>query len=125
MLRIPYAINIAILVPVCLSLARERGRPRLATFQGKVENSEGLRWLLFSLWTAILLGSIAGLFEPVRLAPLLAVQIIYKAIWLLAFVLPLARTRGLTAVPWGITSSFIFIVLVWPYFFLTAWHTGT
>lgn len=124
MLQLPYALNILILVPVCWSLARDRGRPMLDTFQGKLENSDGLRWLLFSLWTAILLGSIAGLFEPVRMAPLLAVQIVYKSLWLLLFIRPLARARGLAAVPWGITGVFLVIVLVWPYFFLAAWRAG-
>lgn len=125
MLELPYALNILILVPVCLSLARHDGGANLEVLERKVANSDGLRWLLLSLWTTILLGSVVGLFEPVRMAPLLAVQIVYKSIWLLTFILPLARAEGLAAIPRAITAVFVFIVLVWPFFFVAAWRAGS
>lgn len=116
MLKVPYALNILILVPVCWSLASGTA----GVFQGKVTDSDGLRWLLFSLWSAILLGSVVGLFEPVRMAPLLGVQIVYKALWLALFVWPLWRAGGTAAIPLGITAVFIFIVVVWPWFLWAA-----
>ncbi len=120
LLQLPYALNILILVPVCVSLARHDGGPTIEVFERKVSDSAGLRWLLFSLWTAILLGSVVGLFEPVRMAPLLAVQVVYKLIWLLTFILPVARARGLAAIPRAITLVFLVIVLVWPFFLVAA-----
>ncbi len=116
MLRIPFAINILILVPVCWAMATTRDGGLASVFEAKVAPSEGLRIIVWSMWVAILLGSFAGLVWPQRMLPMLAVQIVYKSLWLLLFAWPLYRAGGWAAVPGGITASFMFIVLVWPFF---------
>lgn len=65
--------------------------------------------------------SVFGLFMPVLFAPLLLVQIIYKALWLTLFVLPLVLA-GKPA-PWGIASIFAAIVLTYPFVLWRAWSS--
>lgn len=114
MLQIPYALNILILVPVCAGMFAGRGP--LTVFEGKVAPSAGLEWLVGSLWLSILAGSLLGLFWPRQMAPLLAMQVLYKAIWLATFVAPLAGKSGWQAVPAGISLCFAGIVAAWPVF---------
>lgn len=115
LLRIPFALNIVILVPVVWSmLASPAGT--VSTFEGKVPESDGLRLLVASLWFGILVCSALALIWPKQFIPLLTLQVIYKATWLAVFVLPLLRDGGWAAVPQGIASVFFFIVLVWPLF---------
>ena len=109
-LRIAYIANIAILAPVVPAMLF--GAPRGHLFGGDVADSEGLRILVGALWASILLASMAGLVWPQPFWPLLAIQIVYKALWLGLFVLPLWTSGG--AVPWGIAAIFAFIVAVWP-----------
>lgn len=111
-LQIPYALNIAILVPVCLAMFTGRGQG--AVFQGAVSASHGLELLVASLWLSILAASAAGLFLPRLFAPLLAMQVVYKLTWLLAFVVPTAAEKA--RVPTGIAACFAGIVLTWPVF---------
>ncbi|MEM9733308.1 MAG: hypothetical protein AAF903_07460 [Pseudomonadota bacterium] len=81
-------------------------------FGPSVSEEPGLRLLVASLWSAILLSSVAGLVWPSFSAPLLIVQIIYKTIWLVMFVYPLWRAGA--AYPTGPAWVFIVIVLTYP-----------
>lgn len=114
-LLLPYIFNILILVPIGLMtlLGGERGG-QLAS-QGKFSESEGFRTILGSLWTAILIGSVLGLVYPISMSPLLLIQIIYKAIWLLVFVLPRLLSGRRKEVPWGIALTFFVIVISYPW----------
>ena len=111
----PYIFNILVLVPIALMtlLGGERGG-RLAS-QGKFQESEGFRTILGSLWTAILIGSVLGLFWPVPMSPLLLIQVIYKTLWLLVFVLPRLLGGRMGDVPWGISLTFLVIVVSYPW----------
>ena len=119
-LRIPYALNIAILAPVCWAMFSGRGQALV--FEGAFADAAapGLELLLGSLWLAILLGSLAGLVAPAVMAPLLMLQIVYKAAWLIAFVAP-ALARG-APVPAGISLCFAAIVVLWPLFLWAAYR---
>ena len=112
-LQAAYLANIVILVPVCWAMLS--GPTTGGVFEGKVAESDGLRLLVGSLWTAILIASIAGLVWPLVFAPLLLVQIVYKALWLALFILPLVRAGE--AYPAGITAVFVAIVLSYPFLF--------
>lgn len=116
LLRLAYASNIVILVPVVWSMFFSGGTDNV--FQGQVTDSEGLRFLVASLWLAILLCSLGGLAAPVLFAPLLVVQIIYKSVWLATWVWPNRHDPG---IPLGISVIFLLIVLVWP---LLLWFSG-
>lgn len=119
MLRLPYVLNILILVPVCWAMYAGSGR--LTVFEGKVSWSDELAGLVAAFWTAILVASLAGLVWPRLFVPLLLVQVIYKTLFLAIFVVPLARQGGLNAVPLGITVSFALIVLTYPMAIWWAW----
>lgn len=114
-LLLPYAFNIIVLVPIGLMtlLGGERGG-QLAS-QGKFPESEGFRTILGSLWTAILIGSVLGLFYPIPMSPLLLIQVIYKTLWLLVFVLPRLLSGRRSEVPWGIALTFFVIVVSYPW----------
>lgn len=121
MLRFAYAVNILMLLPVCLAMATSRDGGIATVFEGKVVASDGLRTIVFGMWTAILLASAAGLVWPERFVPLLALQVIYKTIWLATFAWPLYRAGGWAAVPQGVTACFLFIVCVWPFILWRHW----
>jgi hypothetical protein len=113
LLKIAYAANILILVPVVHAMFFGRGVSDV--FAGRVDESLGLRLLVACLWSAILLGSIAGLCWPRFFAALLPVQIVYKSLWLALFIVPLAQRSGWDAVPKGISLTFLIIVLTYPF----------
>ncbi|RVT40262.1 hypothetical protein [Sphingobium algorifonticola] len=112
-LKIAYAANILILVPVCYAMLSGPGGTG-QVFQGQVTESAGLRLLVGSLWAAILMASVGGFWAPAFFAPLLLIQIAYKALWLALFVLPLLVSGQSAAVPWGITLVFAAIVMTYP-----------
>jgi hypothetical protein len=120
LLLLPYAFNIIVLVPIGLMtlLGGERGG-QLA-YQGKFTESEGFRTILGSLWTAILIGSVLGLLYPIPMSPLLLIQVIYKTLWLLVFVLPRLLSGRSNEVPWGISLTFFVIVVSYPW--VIPWH---
>jgi len=113
-LLLPYIFNILVLIPVGLTpFGGAAGR--LLVFQGKLPEGAGIRTISGSFWTVIVIGSVIGLFHPVSMSPLLLIQVIYKSIWLVVFVVPLlVRGQG-NAVPWGIAGTFLFIVLTYPW----------
>ena len=114
-LLLPYAFNILVLIPVGLTTLFGGERGGRLVFQGKFPESAGIRTILGSLWTAILIGSFIGLIHPVAMSPLLLIQVIYKMLWLVVFVLPLLlRGRG-SDVPWGVAGTFLVIVLTYPW----------
>jgi hypothetical protein len=114
-LKIAYAANILILVPVCWGMFAGGGVSTV--FEGRVDESVGLRLLVGSLWSAILLASVAGLFWPTFFAPVLLIQIFYKSLWLAIFVLPLIIGGQLERVPAGISLSFLIIILTYPFIY--------
>jgi hypothetical protein len=112
LLLIPYFANIAILVPVALGSLTGL----LPISGGHFPESAGWRTITGSLWTGILVCSVAGLFHPTVFAPILVLQVIYKAVWLVFYVLPrLNNAETRQEIHWGIASSFTFIVILYPF----------
>ena len=114
-LLLPYIFNIFVLIPIGLLtlLGGEKGG-QLAC-QGKFPESEGFRTILGSLWTAILIGSVLGLFFPITMSALLLIQVIYKTLWLLVYAMPRILIQRSSEVPWGIASTFLVIVVSYPW----------
>lgn len=111
LLLIPYVANIVILVPVALGTLTGL----LPLSRGHFPESAGWRTITGSLWTAILVCSIAGFFNPIVFAPILFLQVIYKSIWLIFYVLPrLKDENSRKEIHWGITVSFLLIVIFYP-----------
>jgi hypothetical protein len=115
LLLLAYVFNIVILVPVGLMslLGGPEGQRRL--FQGKYPESAGIRTILGSLWTALLIGSVIGLFYPVSMSPLLLIQVIYKTLWWLVFVVPRLASGRSREVHWGSAGIFLFMLLAYPW----------
>ena len=55
------------------------------------ESWEPLAWIAFSFWAALSVLALLGLRYPLKMLPLLLLQMLYKTIWLLAVALPLWR----------------------------------
>ena len=115
LLHLPYIFNIIVLIPIGLLtlLGGEKGG-QLAC-QSKFPESEGFRTILGSLWTAILIGSVLGLFFPITMSALLLIQVIYKSLWLLVYAIPRMLKQGSNEVPWGIASTFLVIIVSYPW----------
>ena len=115
LLHLPYIFNIIVLIPIGLLtlLGGEKGG-QLAC-QSKFPESEGFRTILGSLWTAILIGSVLGLFFPITMSALLLIQVIYKSRWLLVYAMPRMLKQGSNEVPWGIASTFLVIIVSYPW----------
>jgi hypothetical protein len=105
-----YIANILILVPVCAGMIAGGGVS--SVFEGKVAESDGLRLMVASLWLGILVASFAGLRWPAFFAPVVLIQIVYKALWLGLFIMP--KLAAGMPVPAGITTVFAAIVLAYP-----------
>ncbi len=113
-LLLPYIFNIIVLIPIGLLtlLGGEKGG-QLAC-QSKFPESEGFRTILGSLWTAILIGSVLGLFFPLTMSALLLIQVIYKTLWLLVYATPRLLKKRSNEVPWGIALTFLVIIVSYP-----------
>jgi hypothetical protein len=118
-LKLAYGANIVILVPVCMAMYRPTGT--IEVFRNTVPESAGLRLMVASLWTAILLASIFGLARPDAVKLVIPLQVIYKSIWLATFIAPKLTNGNRSEIPVGIATTFLLIVLTYPviYWFTT------
>ncbi len=112
--KVAYALNVLILAPVLVSMYCDVDSSSIRAFQGTIKNSEGLRMLVVSLWSAILLLSLAGFFWPKLFLPVLMLQVIYKSLFLLIYCFPRLKARKVEEVPMGLSVSFLLIVLTYP-----------
>ncbi|MEM7572330.1 MAG: hypothetical protein AAF433_05500 [Bacteroidota bacterium] len=80
-------------------------------FEGTVAYSEVIR-LVGTLWGAIFLLSILGLFLPLQMSLVLLFQLIYKGSWLLFVAIPAQRSDQ--PYPRGMATFFLVWVLVLP-----------
>ena len=76
-----------------------------------------VRGAAFSFWAALSVLSGLGLRYPLRMLPLLLLQLFYKSVWLVAVALPLSSAGRSTS----LTNTFLMgavadlIVIPWPY----------
>ena len=83
---------------------------------------EPLHGVAFSFWAAFSLLAILGLIHPLKMIPLLLVQITYKLIWLIIVAIPLWSANHLKGSPAqglaeiNFKSIFVdLLVIPWPY----------
>lgn len=120
---IPYVLNILILVPVVAGLIRHPAGEALVAFGG-IADAPSLRMLVASLWAGVLVVSALALVDPVRFWPVLVFQVIYKALFVLLWVVPIWMGRAEGVIPSGPTAVFLFIIAVWPFFIVAALRSG-
>ena len=80
-----------------------------------------LRGVAFSFWAAYATLMIFGLWNPLKMVPLLLLQLLYKSVWLLAVAVPLAKAGPLDATTAALVRIFVIaaaadlLVIPWPY----------
>lgn len=79
--------------------------PELFRHQGAWDPLKGVA---FSFWAALSALSILGLRYPLKMLPLLLLQLFYKAVWLIAIALPMWSSVQST----GLTHAMVFGVVV-------------
>jgi hypothetical protein len=76
-----------------------------------------VKGVAFSFWAALSALSVLGLRYPLKMVPLLLLQMLYKSIWVIAVALPLwstFRSIELTRIM-GMGAVMDLIVIPWPY----------
>ena len=115
-LRIIYILNIIVAGQIAILALSNPKNSALTTFGNAYQPTEVIR-LVGCLWLAIAILSIFGLWKPLTFVPVLLLQLIYKATWLLTVALPAFRDD----LPFPKTMALFFVawVLVLP--FLKPW----
>ena len=91
-------------------------------FGGAIPVSEGARVLITSMWTSIVLVSIAGLKWEKTFVALLVFQIVYKVVFLTAYALPrLISGRG-EQIPKFLCVIFLLGAVTFPFFIWTEFN---
>ncbi len=114
----PYAVNIAVLTPVCWALLAGP-EPRATGSEVAGLTAPVLGFLVASLWTGILVCSVIGLMLPREMMAVLILQVIYKAVFLAREALPSLVAGIQDGPPLLLTIIFLAIVLTYP---IVIWH---
>jgi hypothetical protein len=87
---------------------------------------QSLPGVAYSFWGAFTLLAILGLYNPLKMVPLLLIQFLYKIIWLIMVAYPLWSTNQLIGSSTeGMAALFVksvvvdLLVIPWPYVFKT------
>jgi hypothetical protein len=93
----------------------------LLTHQGPWEPINAVAWCV---WTAFATLAGLGIIRPLKMLPILLLEIFYKVLWLILVAYPLWSEGKLAGSPAeGITSGFLWVILPivavpWPYVFV-------
>lgn len=113
MLEYAYAGNILVVTPVIYLLwFAEDGAEKV--FGARMQLSSAMQTLVASMWTAIVLVSIAGLKWERELVGLLVFQCVYKLIFICVYVVPRARARDWDAIPVRLVAIFALGLIAFP-----------
>jgi hypothetical protein len=92
------------------------------THQGAWDPKEAMEW---SVWAAFATLAVLGFFRPVKMLPILFLEIFYKVLWLILIAYPLWKAGTLSGSPAaGMTYAFLWVILPivavpWGYVFKT------
>lgn len=73
--------------------------------------SDHVKAVAFCVWAAYSLLSLIGLYNTLKMIPLMLFQILYKVIWLAVFAYPRWETGELTGGALGMAYDFIWVIL--------------
>ncbi len=85
------------------------------TVFGGAAPASSITRIVGSFWLAITILSVAGLFAPLRMSPVLLVQLLYKGLWLVVVALPVLTKGNAATLPTGMAWFFLVWVLVLPF----------
>jgi hypothetical protein len=119
-LKLVYIANIIVAGWISFNSIFFPGKAALTVFQNAYQTTEVMR-LVGCLWFAIAILSILGLWRPISFSPILLVQLIYKATWLLVVAVPAIRNDQ--PYPLGMAIFFLTWILVLP--FIIPWSAWT
>ncbi|NOT87500.1 MAG: hypothetical protein HOP03_04895 [Lysobacter sp.] len=112
LLRVLYALMFFMLGQTCWT--------EILTHRGPWEPNEALAW---SVWTGFSVLAGLGILHPLKMLPILLLEIFYKVLWLLLVAYPLWSKGMLAGSPAeGITEVFfpvflVFLIIPWGYVF--------
>ena len=95
---------------------------QILTHQGAWDPTKAIAWCV---WTAFATLAGLGIFRPLKMLPILLLEIFYKVLWLIIVAYPLWSTGKLMGSPAeGTTSAFLWVILPivvvpWAYVFST------
>ena len=113
MLEFAFAGNVLFVTPVILLLWFHKDGAGIV-FGRHIPISDGLRILVASMWTSIVLVSIAGMKWEIELVGLLVFQIVYKAVFMIAYVAPRAIAGEWEKIPRLLTAIFVLGLICFP-----------
>ncbi|MEZ5878514.1 MAG: hypothetical protein R3D43_12640 [Tepidamorphaceae bacterium] len=113
MLEFAFAGNVLFVTPVILLLWFHKDGAGIV-FGPHIPISDGLRILVASMWTSIVLVSIAGMKWEIELVGLLVFQIVYKAVFMIAYVAPRAIAGEWEKIPRLLTALFVLGLICLP-----------
>lgn len=96
--------------------------PRVLGFGAPLGGTDGVA---YAFWATLSLLAALGIRYPLKMLPLLLVQLAYKSIWLLAVALPVWRAGSLDPAVSGMAREFLLgvaldlVVIPWPYVYRT------
>ncbi|QLG45218.1 hypothetical protein [Costertonia aggregata] len=121
-LKIMYTANIIVAGWISITSLFYPKKALITVFENSIAYSEAIR-LIGSLWGAIFILSVFGLFYPKKMALVLLFQLIYKGSWVFFVMLPSIMNKqvypkgmGIFFVVWCILLPFI---IPWKYIFST------
>jgi hypothetical protein len=82
--------------------------------RGAWSNQEAMAW---SVWAAFSTLAILGLFHPLKMIPILLLEIFYKTMWLILVAYPLWRTGSLAGSK-AEENTYVFLLVIIPYLVL-------
>lgn len=90
-----------------------------------IESASPMEAVTWSVWASFSVMALLGIFKPLKMLPIIMLEILYKLIWLAAVALPLWQSNRLAgSSAEGLTYIFLFVLLPlvavpWGYVFRT------
>ena len=112
LIRALYVLNIIVAGMIAYSSIKSPDKAAISVFSNAYASTEVMR-LVGCLWLGITVLSIFGLFFPIKFAPVMVLQLIYKGSWLIFVALPAIKASQ--PYPKGMAGFFVVWVIVLPF----------